>query len=36
MNESNESFQKHRDKRIKELHESMFKSKLHSTKKHKY
>ena len=36
MNESNKSFQKHRDKRIKELHERMFKSKLHSAKKHKY
>lgn len=36
INELNKSFQKHRDKRIKELHERMFKSKLHSTKKQKY
>ena len=29
-------YARHAEKRIKELHERMFKSKLHSAKKHKY
>jgi len=31
-----DTYSKHVEKRIKELHERMVKSKLHSTKKHKY
>jgi hypothetical protein len=32
----NDPFVKHIEKRIKEMHERMAKSKLHSTKKRKY
>jgi len=31
-----EAYARHVEKRIKELHERMSESKLHSTKKHKY
>ena len=31
-----DAYVKHVEKRIKEMHERMSKSKLHSTKKHKY
>jgi hypothetical protein len=31
-----DAYARHVEKRIKELHERMSKSKLHTTKKHKY
>ena len=31
-----DAYARHVEKRIKELHEKMSKSKLHTTKKHKY
>jgi hypothetical protein len=31
-----DAYARHVEKRIKELHERMAKSKLHTTKKHKY